>query len=65
MGEVVLARTLPTLHHPSPPTVHQLFKEISISNIRTIPDSILGQGVSAHLCSGYNVSLAPEHTGKC
>ena len=24
MGEVVPARTLPTLHPPSPPTVHQL-----------------------------------------
>ena len=26
MGEVVLARTLPTLHPPSPPTVHQLLQ---------------------------------------
>ena len=26
MGEVVLARTLPTLHPPSPPTVHQLLR---------------------------------------
>ena len=26
MGEVVLARTSPTLHPPSPPTVHQLLQ---------------------------------------
>ena len=26
MGEVVLAHTLPTLHPPSPPTVHQLWR---------------------------------------
>ena len=35
MGEVVPARTSPTLHPPSPPTVHELsqlaLKELSVS----------------------------------
>ena len=55
MGEVVLARTSPTLHPPSPPTVHQLsqlalweLSFLSVSAARVIYHSfnwIMGTGI--------------------
>ena len=39
MGEVVPARTSPTLHPPSPPTVHQLLR-LALYELKTTEISI-------------------------
>ena len=43
MGEVVPARTLPTLHPPSPPTVHQLSR-LALLRVNTCDVTIEGTG---------------------